>query len=262
MILKGSVFSKTLGMETSITVVTPNEFEANKPYKVAYLLHGLCGNSGDWAYYTMLPVYANDYNIIFIMPEVARSFYSNMKYGLNYFSYVAEELPVICKSIFNISAKREDTAVIGGSMGGYGALKCALSKPELYGHCCTFSAPCLFLKDFLDHPRTEAEVEELKKFYGQQLINDFRAIFGEKLEWNPNDDILALAAKANAHEAKPRIYAACGLEDYMYGDNARFRDEMKKFDFDFTYEEWHGNHDWYFFNEALRKSLKFCFGAN
>lgn len=31
---------------------------------------------------------------------------------------------------------------------------------------------------------------------------------------------------------------------------------MKKLDFDFTYEEWAGDHDWYFFNEALKKALE------
>ena len=61
-----------------------------------------------------------------------------MKYGLPYFSYLTEELPTICKSIFRISADREHTAVMGGSMGGYGALKCALSKPEQYGMCAAF----------------------------------------------------------------------------------------------------------------------------
>jgi putative tributyrin esterase len=34
---------------------------------------------------------------------------------------------------------------------------------------------------------------------------------------------------------------------------------MKNLDFDFTYEEWPGSHDWYFFNEALKKALNLCF---
>lgn len=261
MILRGSVFSKVLEMETGITVVAPNGLKTGEKFQVAYLLHGLCGSNGDWANYTMLPVYANDYNVVFIMPEVGRSFYSDMKYGQRFFSYITEELPEICKNVFNISGRTEDTAVIGASMGGYGALKCALAKPEQYGYCCAFSSACLFLKEGLDNQRENGETKAFKAAYTEQLIRDFRSIFGDNLEWNPQDEILELAKKINGQKVKPKIYSVCGNEDYLRGDNARFADEMKKLDFDLTYQEWPGSHDWYFFDEALRKALKFCFSV-
>jgi len=31
---------------------------------------------------------------------------------------------------------------------------------------------------------------------------------------------------------------------------------MKNTVFDYTYEEWPGGHDWYFFNEGLKKALE------
>ena len=167
--LNGNVFSKVLDMDTGITIVTPNDLKLDGSYKVVYLLHGLCGNHRNWADYTLLPTYANDYDAIFIMPEVQRSFYMDMKYGLKYFSYITEELPEICKNIFNISSKREDTAIMGASMGGYGALKCALSKPDQYGFCGAFSPAFLFLKDYLDYQRDTGIVE----------FEDLKAIFGE-----------------------------------------------------------------------------------
>lgn len=138
---------------------------------MVYLLYGLCGSNGDWANYTMLPVYASDYNAIFIMPEIFRSFCSDMKFGFECFSFISEELPIICKSVFNISSEREDTIIIGNSMGGYGALKCALSKPEQYGHCCAFSSPCLFLKEDLDK---HGEIEKFRMVYGEQMLKDFK----------------------------------------------------------------------------------------
>jgi putative tributyrin esterase len=64
---------------------------------------------------------------------------------------------------------------------------------------------------------------------------------------------LELAKKANEQPLKPKIYSVCGTEDYLHGYNISFRDELKNLDFDFTYEEWPGSHDWYFFNEALKK---------
>lgn len=258
MILKGNVFSKTLEMVTGITVLTPNDYGSGKPYQVAYLLHGLCGNNTDFVDHTMLSVYADQYHCIFIMPEVGRSFYSDMVYGQNFFSYVSKELPVICKNVFNISAKREDTFVMGVSMGGYGALKSALTYPERYGMCCTFSSGCLFLKDFLGSLNQYGDTQEFTETWGKQFITDFKAAFGENFEWKPEIELLELAKQIKEMDAAPKFYLTCGKEDGMIDLNRQFSDEMKKLDFDVTYEEWNGNHDWYFFNESLKKALSFC----
>lgn len=255
MILRGNTFSKLLEMETGITVIAPSEpHEGN--YKVVYLLHGLCGRSGDWVDYSMLPVYANDLDIVFIMPEVTRSFYTDMEYGLKYFSYVTEELPNVCKSMFRISSKREDTMVMGVSMGGYGALKSALLMPEQYGVCCAFSPACLYLKEFLDFLRGNNNIEEIKEVYGEQLLQDFYSAFGSELKWTLEDEILELAKKLDQKDIKPSIYITCGTKDELREDNLKFKAEMENLSFDFAYEEWEGQHDWYFFNESLRKALE------
>lgn len=254
MILNGNIFSETLEMETSISIVAPEK--PNKTPKTIYLLHGICGRSGDWIDYTMLPSYAKQFNIVFIMPEVARSFYANMKYGLNYFGYVTEELPMLCKGILNISTDRDNTAIIGASMGGYGALKSALTLPEQYGFCAAFSSPCLLMKE--DLARTQGAIK-FKQYYGERLFKDFQAAHGENIEWDPKNDILELAKKASIANTKPKIYTACGTEDYMLNDHNIFSSEMAKLNFDYTHETWKGNHDWFFFDEALRKALNFDF---
>jgi S-formylglutathione hydrolase FrmB len=261
MILRGSVFSQTLAMETGITILVPDGFSRDEPYRVAYLLHGLCGRNGDVVDYSMLPVFARDCHAVFVMPEVARSFYTDMTYGLRYFTYVADELPRICRDVFRISARREDTAVMGASMGGYGALKCALSRPEQYGSCCAFSSACLFLRDFLDGEGQQRDVQALKATYGDQLITDFQAAFGERLASDPRNDLLELARNVSNAAVKPRIYCTCGTEDGFHGDNVRFRDAIAQLNFDVVYEEWAGVHDWTFFNESYRRALQWCFGG-
>lgn len=261
MILRGSNFSRSLEMETGLSLIVPESFQEGVPFKVAYLLHGLCGRSGDWADYTMLPLYARDYQVVFVMPEVGRSFYTDMKYGQRFFRYVSEELPEICKSVLNISEDRENVAVIGASMGGYGALKCALSRPERYGYCCAFSSPCLFLKEGLEVQRAMGETEEFRRAYGGQLFKDFQGIFGERLEWKPENDLCELAKGINVYSEKPSIYLACGTEDRFYDENRRFCEEIGKLGIGFTYEEWAGSHDWVFFNEALKRSLEWCFAG-
>ena len=64
------------------------------------------------------------------MPEVQRSFYTTGKVGIDYFHYVADELPAICGKWFHLDQRRENTFIAGESMGGYGAVKIALNRPE------------------------------------------------------------------------------------------------------------------------------------
>ena len=254
MILRGVFFSQKLDMETNISIVAPDKF-SKQPYKVVYLLHGICGRSGDWIDYSMLPNFSKEYQAIFIMPEVARSFYSDMHYGLDYFSYITEELPLMSNSILNISPKREDIAIIGASMGGYGALKAALSKPQNYGFCGAFSSPCLLLKEHLQYSEGALKFKEL---FGDRLFKDFQAIFGEKIEWNPKEDVVELARKFTDTTLIPKLFLACGTNDLFYSDNKRFYKILEDLGCDLTFDEWQGNHDWTFFDEALKRALK-CF---
>jgi len=255
MILKGNVFSKTLEMDTGITIVTPNNFKQKESYKVAYLLHGICGNNSTWTDYSLLPVYGNYGDTVYVMPDGARSFYTDMKSGYPYYTYISDELPKICKSIFNISSKREDTAIIGASMGGYGALKCALSKPEQYGMCGAFSSPCLFLKEGMENQRENGSKPEFIERYGRKTIEDFVLAFGDQLEWNPQDEILELMKAITNKAVLPKIYMACGTRDMFLSDHRRFKDEADQSGYVLNYEEWEGAHDFNFFDEGLKRAI-------
>ena len=245
MIFRGSLYSRELEMETWLTAVMPDVFKNQDPHKVVYMLHGLCGNSADWSDNTMLPVYAKEYDIVFIMPEVGRSFYADMTYGQRYFAYVSRELPKLCRNIFHISDKREDTAVMGLSMGGYGALKCALSYPEQYGLCCAFSAGGLYLQAVLDMARS-----------GELMHDEVKAICGVDYQYKKQNDVLALARGLSGQAVKPIVHTTCGTEDFLYMDNVNFAREMQALDFEYTYDEWEGDHNWYFWDESLRRMLK------
>ncbi|WP_088370298.1 alpha/beta hydrolase [endosymbiont 'TC1' of Trimyema compressum] len=246
-------------MDTSIAVFIPDGLHRDKPYQITYLLHGLKGNHNNWADYTLLPLYALDYQSIFVMPAVSRSFYTDMVYGQKFFSYVADELPEVCKHRYLIYLQKEKIqGLLALLWGAYGALKIALTKPENYGFCGAISAAGLFLKEGLIFQR-ENESQVIEGF-GEQINNDFKSIFGPRLEWKPEYEILELAKKINEAKCKPRIYMSCGTEDVVYyKDNSRFKDQIEKFDFDFTYEEWAGEHNLHFFNEALKKTLDVYF---
>ena len=250
--LHGSVLSQTLQMDTGLTIVTPNVLWEH--YQVAYVLHGLFGNHQSWLDYSMLADYAADGNTVYIMPEVGRSFYCDMTYGFDYFTYITEELPEICGSLFHISAKREDTIVMGASMGGYGALKCALSKPERYGKCAAFSSCCLDLRGGLKELR-ENGAEEYAVRFGERLVQDFRAIFGEEYQWKPELDVLELAKRVPEGK-RPELYLTCGTEDGFYPEHLWFCGQLQEAGVPFAFEEWQAQHNFACFDRALRQAIR------
>ncbi|WP_077532394.1 alpha/beta hydrolase [Massiliimalia massiliensis] len=240
----GTIYSKTLDMRTHLNIVTPKDIlDVPDNGKIVYLLHGLSDDADAWLKNAQLPLLANDYNLTFVLPEVQRSFYTDMAYGLDYFTYVTEELPKICKRLFGLSDKREDNYVMGLSMGGYGALKCALKKPEQYAGCAAFSALTdlhfLLKQAREDFPRPEHAIREIK------------AVFGQDYELMEENDLYRIAKECEKNPLKPRIFMACGTEDFLHEINLQFRDFMSSLDFDYTYQEWAGIHEWYLWNKAL-----------
>ena len=98
----GTFYSESLQMATRLQVIFPDLSNDVTPVisgtpRVLYLLHGLSANCKEWARFSKIEYYAKKYNFIIIMPEVQRSFYCDTAYGANYFTYVADELPSICK---------------------------------------------------------------------------------------------------------------------------------------------------------------------
>lgn len=259
MILHGQVQSRVLGMDTNISVLVPNTFDDERPYQIGYLLHGLWGGNADFVHYTMLPAHAMGRHCVLVMPEVGRSFYADMAFGPAYFKYVAEELPQICRSLFNLSASREDSFVMGSSMGGYGALRCALTYPENYGACCANAPGSLFMGEFMAELRATAAAGQPQTGWGAVIYPDYRAAYGPELSWSEDIELLCLVDRIKNPKAAPRIMINCGTKDDLLEANRRFTGELRKRGFPFTYTEWPGaGHDFDFFDKAAKAGLAFC----
>jgi len=207
-----------------------------KPYPTLYLLHGLSDDQTIWTRRTCIESYAQDAGIAVVMPSTGRFWYSDCPAG-NYFTYVAREVPQICRQFFpNMSVRREDTFVAGLSMGGYGAWKLALSCPE------TFSAAAS-LSGALDLERARS-------------ICEIRELLGHDVPGS-RDDLFYLADQLlQSGKTLPRLFQWCGTEDFLYADNLRVRDHFQNAGFDLTYTESPGNHSWGYWDEHIQDALK------
>ncbi len=236
--------SESLKMATAMVVVLP-ETIAVSDADVIYLLHGLSDNCTGWTRYTAVERYAREQDAVLIMPEVQRSFYTNMKHGAAYFDFIAEELPEKCRQFFGISSKREKNYIMGLSMGGYGALKCALTNPLQYAGVASFSA----VTDM--KARIKRATPEEKQ--------EFTALFGADLVVPAGDDLYALAGNCPKAALPIRMY--CGEEDGLYAENEAFAEELEKEGQDVKFEHWQGAHEWNFWDEAVRRAMESFLGG-
>lgn len=250
--------SDALMMQVSAHVILPERattmigMEANgeSTFKTLYLLHGLSDDHSIWMRRTSIERYASEYNIAVVMPSVCRSWYTDSISGERYLTYVTEELPNKCRSFFNgMSEKPEDNIVAGLSMGGYGAIKCALTRPDRFGMCASLSGA-------LDI----AALDNLNP------IAEWRCIFDHDLKSTTElagteHDLFHLADKmAEQGTPFPKTFIWCGTGDWLLDSNARFSAHLNKLGVDHEYVESEGWHAWNWWDLHIQSALKYLIG--
>lgn len=239
--------SPTLRMTTSINVISP--VDTGVPTSsTLYLLHGAGDNASTWHRLTTVEQYAAKYGCTVIMPEVNRSYYADMEYGLEYFYYITQELPELCGRLLKLNPDPEQTYVAGLSMGGYGALKCALTYPNQYSKAVSLSG-VTDIQQRLRDPEMPAG-----------MVKEMQAVFGTGLKVKPGQDLYALTAKRiEEGAALPSVLCCCGSEDPFIDMNRSFAAYMQETPFEFHYVEGPGSHDWLFWEEHLKTAFDFLF---
>ena len=221
---------------------------------VVYLLHGMGDDHMGWARYTNLEREALSRGFAVVCPAVhSQSFYSNMAKGLRYYDFVSDELPRLMREMFpQLSARREGNYIAGVSMGGYGALKAGLGRPENFSHVgCLSSGNFVYFGPYL--PPEDQAPEFMFPFYGVA-----RNAFGtENLldAQGTENDVFALLDRANeAGKELPSFYMYCGTEDFISGISDQTADYLKQHLPDagkIVYKKGPGMHCWPFWNEWL-----------
>ena len=141
--------SPALGREQTAQVYVPSGDAPPGGWRVLYLLHGLGGRSSDWQALgkigTTLDRMVEQKQIgpfVVVMPEAANSWYvdsADIAGPGNYASAIGHDLPAAIERNFSVGHDRAHRAIAGLSMGGFGALRLALSEPERYSAAAALS---------------------------------------------------------------------------------------------------------------------------
>jgi S-formylglutathione hydrolase FrmB len=248
-------YSASLGMQRSAEVVLPQSSsgigvggrERGDRIPVLYLLHGWSDDHTIWQRRTSIERYALEKGLAVIMPGTDLGFYTDMKYGYDFWQFFSGELPELTAEFFpRLSTRREDTFVAGLSMGGFGALKLGINCPERFAAAASLSG--------LTDP--------LWQYHGGAGGREGRAneawlnIFGEEDELRGSESDLhaKLEELIASGRPMPRFYQTCGTEDFLYGINVEFRDKFKD-RIDLTYHEERGVHEWGYWDQNIQRVI-------
>lgn len=243
-------FSDSLGVSASMYVILPQvaknqigmeSAERGGKHPTLYLLHGLSDDHTIWMRRTSIERYASALGLAVVMPAVNRSFYTDMPNGHKYWQFVSEELPALARSFFPLSDKREDNYVAGLSMGGYGAMKLALTHPDRFAAAASLSG-----------------VMDVKWAVQAHSGDEFKWLFGNYggIDGTPADLFHLATELAASGKEQPKLYQFCGTEDFLYDSNVRFRGHVQEKGLELTYAEGPGGHSWEIWDNRIQDVLK------
>lgn len=230
-------YSLSLMKLTECVVLMPDGLKEGEKVPVLYLLHGFSGDCTEWTRRTSLERYLGTEKLCVIMPSGYTGWYTDCDLG-GFFTYITEELPRVMHGYFpQLSSKREENYIAGLSMGGYGAMKAALTYPERYSFCGALSAAFDLKKRIKTHATVKAVCGTEDDFVGSQ------------------NDLFAVAERAKDKDL-PYLYIACGTEDELcLDDNISFRSHLDALGIKYEAVGDGGNHSWTYWDKHIIQVL-------
>jgi len=208
-------------------------------------LHGFTGDAGNW-----IPEYLSDkYNFAVVCPSGENSFWlDGISSGHQFCTFLGEELIRFIRKTFNLAESREETYIMGMSMGGFGAIHTALAYPDVFGKAAGLSSALIV-----------HEVAGMTEGHGNGMANYeyYRECFGDPskvLDSENNPETLVRKLKEKG-KALPEILMSCGTEDFLLENNREFHKFLLEEKVEHIYEEDSGNHDMMFWNKYVEKFI-------
>ena len=231
--------SASLGRDMPYRVILPASMAANRKLPVVYLLHGGGGGYRDWSNYSDIAQFA-DSGLVLVMPEGNSSYYVNSaeRPKDRYEDYITSDLIADVESRFPTAPGRENRAIVGISMGGFGAVTLALKHPDLFGFAAGISSA-------LDVPSRPFSIKRIGQYHQHSQI------FGPwGSQTRRDNDPFVLASRTDPAKA-PYLFLSCGEQEGLFPANKKFAQLLRKRDFKYEFHAGRGGHDWNQWNGRL-----------
>lgn len=226
------------------TVVLPDDYahgSRTQRYPVIYVLHGSGGDYTDWTSNSHIGKLADRYHVILVMPDGGHeSWYIDSPFDPHsrYETYVGTEVVGWIDAHLRTIAMKQARAITGLSMGGFGALRIALDKPDTFGAAGSISGAV--------DPSACADEPGMDRVFGDPAQH---AQF-----WSRS------AIVANARDfGRDHIDLTidCGVSDGFVASNRALHERLVALGVPHDYAERSGGHTWAYWSNAIRYQVLF-----
>ena len=219
------------------------------PFPTVYLLHGYSANRNSWLGNEKVMELATKYGYAVVMPDSTNSFYLDHEdTGELFGEFIGRELVDISRKMFPLSDQRDETVLAGISMGGFGAIRNGLKYADTFGAIIAHSSALI-----------TNEVAAMQPGSGNAIApyGYYRHTFGNLGTLIGSDkDPQSLAKKCLQNgDAIPRLFIACGSEDFLYPQNCEYHKYLDSIGYPHEWWVQPGIHDFEFWNKSMQASM-------
>jgi len=282
--LEGNLMKETADPQVSIYLPPSYNTDRTRRYPVVYLLHGY--TNSDLGYFgadgRQLHVIAERVfgagaarEMILVMPNCMNAYggcmYSNSVTAGDWEGYVAEDLVSYMDSHYRTLATPASRGLAGHSMGGYGTLRIAMKRPDVFSAIYALSSCCLnegTVRPPGDTAPSAAEsvrtVEEARgnraaqgtlaraaawapnpanpPLYLDLPIRNGEVQPGVAVKWAANSPVAMLDQYVVNLKKYKAIALDIGLQDNLIASNQVFIEGLKRYGVAHTWETYEGDH--------------------
>lgn len=257
-ILKDQVLeSSILNQEVYYNIYLPPNYNEAGDYPVIYYLHGFGGdhNSSNSFMETidLLTIKNTFPETIIIAPDGKRSWYIDDYAGkFNYSTMFIQEFIPFVKKMYSIDKNNDRSAIMGISMGGFGALRFTMLYPDEFGICISFMAG-ISTKEQIRQDSDEGYKKYHHNLYGENLKPAERA---NEFFIKNNPLYIAQNADSEILSTKKWYIQVCD-NDYHSLPNAKLHAVFKKLNISHEFRVLDGNHNGKCVNSSMNEALEF-----
>lgn len=237
--------SKAMAASMHYRVLLPaNYFTSVRRYPVLYLLHGWHGEYSNFETLTHLYSYAQDLQMIIVMPGAGDSWYVNSATSPQnrVEDYILQDLIGDVDLHWRTLPSGDQRAIAGLSMGGYGALKFALKNPGMFRIAASLSGAF----------NASGDLAELRADLAESLV---RAYGPSDSATRQDNDLYAIASAVLPAKAS-YLYLNCGSGDPFFLDpNRKLVQTLSARGIAYEYHEYTGEHTWEYWDAQFPSLL-------
>ena len=255
--------SRILKQDVHFSICLPeNYYDVQQSFPVVYLLHGLGDNESSWLEYGQISQYADKAvkdgdasPMIFVMPEGFRTYYVNdYKGSFLYQDMFVNELVPLIDSLFRTIADRQHRAVMGYSMGGFGAMILHLKHPEIFGTAVPLSISIRTDEQYSTEDASGWD-EQWGRLFGEPGLKGADRITDY---YKQNSPFHILAGMSESEIKKLNIYIDNGdKEQTLCRSNEELHILMRNLNIPHEFRVRDGGHSFQYWCSALPNALRF-----